>query len=306
MSPLLKAGCGLVVLVLITSAQPQTSVFDAATVKLVAEDGRGIVKTFGPNARAMSGGPGSSDPRRMVWGAAELKELFMRAWDVDNTRIVGPDWLDRPWFYRVEATMPPTTTKAQFQMMLQNLLIERLHLRMHHETRQYPGYELIVAPGGPKLTPAADHSDWPPLNAGAVDSKGCPILRNGRHEFAAVSHTGAVCLTYESVSMGDFSQSGNLNGYARLPDGSQGHIVDKTGLTGIYDFKLVFDGSLGSHPASVGARAGEAPTQDDVGSGLPTIFTALERQLGLRLRKANSIPLDTIVIEDGNPLPVGD
>ena len=104
--------------------------------------------------------------------------------------------------------------------------------------------------------------------------------------------------------MKDFSRSASLLGSARLPDGSVGHIVDETGLTGNYDFTLIFDGSTGALRATVGARAGEAPELSDVGSGLPTVFTALERQLGLRLRRVNTIPLDTIVIGAGSPVPL--
>lgn len=252
----------------------------------------------------MRGGPGTTDPGRFIWGAVTLKQLLIRAWEIDSARLVGPDWLDRQTLYRLEATMPASATRAQFEKMLQNLLTERFQLKLRHETRMYPGYDLVVAPGGPKLTLAVDHSDWPPLSAGAVDSKGCPILRNGRHEFTAISRSGAVCITYEGVSLDEFSKSASLLGYVHLPDGSIGHIVDKTGLKGNYDFKLIFDGATGAHAPIVGARVGEAPTQDEVGSGLPNIFTATERQLGLRLQKVNAIALDTLVIEGGNPIPL--
>jgi uncharacterized protein (TIGR03435 family) len=53
--------------------------------------------------------------------------------------------------YTIVATMPPETTKEQFQKMLQNLLVERFHLVFHHETRNFPGYELVVDKGGPKF-----------------------------------------------------------------------------------------------------------------------------------------------------------
>jgi uncharacterized protein (TIGR03435 family) len=130
-------------------------------------------------------------------------------------------------------------------------------------------------------------------------------LRDGTRQFGALSRSGAVCISYQDMSMTEFSRSDYLIGAARMPDGSQGHIVDETGLTGNYDFKLNFDGAAGSRRAViVGSRAGEAPSQDEVGSGLPDVFTAMERQLGLKLRKVNAIPLDTIVIEDGNPVPL--
>jgi uncharacterized protein (TIGR03435 family) len=50
--------------------------------------------------------------------------------------------------------MPRDTTKAQFQEMLRNLLVERFHLVVHHETRTFPGYELVVDKGGLKLKEA--------------------------------------------------------------------------------------------------------------------------------------------------------
>src|SRR3569833_1419346 len=199
--------------------------------------------------------------------------------------------------------MPSDTTMAQFQIMLQNVLIERFHLKIHRETRPYPGYKLVVASSGPKLKPAASHTSWPPLSAGAVDSQGCPILREGRHEFTAIATSGAVCISYEDVTKAELSRSVNLLVYARLPDGSQGHIIDETGLVEHYDFKLRFDGSTDSRATVIGARAGEAVNRDEVGSGLPNIFTALERQLGLRLQKVNAIPMETIVVDSGTAVP---
>jgi uncharacterized protein (TIGR03435 family) len=99
--------------------------------------------------------------------------------------------------------------------------------------------------------------------------------------------------------MTDFSQDFNLLGSARLPDGSRGHIIDETGLSEHYDFKLRFDGSTNTRPPVIG----EAVTRDEVGSGLPGIISALEKQLGLRLQKAAAIPMDTIVADAGNPVP---
>ena len=59
--------------------------------------------------------------------------------------------------------MPPETTAARFQLMMQNLLLERFHLEMHREKRNFPGYELVVAEGGPKLreTKAAGEASPP-------------------------------------------------------------------------------------------------------------------------------------------------
>ncbi len=80
--------------------------------------------------------------------------------------------------------------------------------------------------------------------------------------------------------------------------------MDKTGLTGKYDFTLKFD------PRSFGANVVVGPqmqsdrtTASDPGSGLPDIFRAVERQLGLKLVRAKGFPLDTIVIDQMEKVP---
>ena len=64
--------------------------------------------------------------------------------------------------YDITATMPSETTRQEFQLMLQNLLVERFQIRFHHETRTYPGYELVVAPGGTKLKESVNPGDAGP------------------------------------------------------------------------------------------------------------------------------------------------
>ena len=78
----------------------------------------------------------------------------MRAYDVEIDQIIGPSWIMEnmgPNLYQIDATMSAGTTKAQFEFMMQNLLMERFHLEVHRETRSFPGYELVVARAGPKL-----------------------------------------------------------------------------------------------------------------------------------------------------------
>ena len=80
--------------------------------------------------------------------------LLMRAYDVELDRIIGPSWIMEnmgPNLYQVDATMPPDTTKARYQLMMQQLLQERFHLEIHREKRNFPGYELVIAEGGPRL-----------------------------------------------------------------------------------------------------------------------------------------------------------
>jgi uncharacterized protein (TIGR03435 family) len=78
----------------------------------------------------------------------------MKAFGVNFDQIAGPPWMmEAPGgdSYAITATMPPDTTSENFQLMLQSLLVERFQMKFHHENRNFPGYELIVAPGGPNL-----------------------------------------------------------------------------------------------------------------------------------------------------------
>jgi uncharacterized protein (TIGR03435 family) len=110
-----------------------------------------------PNGRGggglTSGGPGTSDPGHYIDPVDTMVGLLMRAYGMDSAQIIGPASLRQVGgpFYEVTATMPVDTTRAQFQTMLRNLLAERFHLVVHHESRTFPGYELVVDKGGPKL-----------------------------------------------------------------------------------------------------------------------------------------------------------
>ncbi len=110
----------------------------------------------------MKGGPGTSDPGRISYNYF-LKSILMKAWDLPADQLAGPAWLsDTSDYYAITATLPAGTSREQFQKMLQNLLIERFQIKLHHETRNFPGYELVVAPGGPKLKETTQDPDLAP------------------------------------------------------------------------------------------------------------------------------------------------
>src|SRR4051794_16095718 len=126
--------------------------FEVASVKPAAPpvpDGRGRILMAGP-----SGGPGSKDPGRIRYPFMSLKQLLTTAYDVKAYQITGPSTLDTERF-EINATMPPDTTKEQFQVMLQNLLKERFKLAIHRETKELPMYSLVVAKSGLKMKESA-------------------------------------------------------------------------------------------------------------------------------------------------------
>jgi len=258
----------------------------------------------------MRGGPGTGDPGRITFPRATLSTLLARAYDVLPEQISGPAWLDdsSTYVYRIDATLPPNTTREQSLLMLRNLLAERFHLRLHHETRTRPAYELVVAAGGPKL------KEWTPLtNAPAgkgkptVDGNGFLRLPPGA-PVGFIMGPGSIRMSYrQTMAMFCHGLGTDINISKGVPLGSpQPRVIDKTGLTGIYEFTLEFAGSIRSLGENLSAPAdGEpgAPLASDPDQAAPDIFAAIEKQLGLKLVKVRDAPVDILVVDSADKVP---
>lgn len=270
----------------------QRAAFEAASIK--------VVKLSTHPAFGNRGGPGTSDPGRIHLCCVGMYSLLMRAYDVELDQIAAPSWvMDNMGgnLYEVDATMPPGTTKAQFQAMMRALLAERFHVEVHRETRLFPGYELVVVKGGPKfkastLGPNAAAESALPPGPQMLTSLGRGMVRVQVQQKAIadlVKEMGRLITDSMGGDPGDFSTP-------------KPRVVDKTGLTGIYDFKLEFscEGCAGlSANLPVGARSPEAADP----AALPNIFGALEKQLGLKLVKIKEIPLEIIVVDHADKIP---
>jgi uncharacterized protein (TIGR03435 family) len=271
------------------------------------------VKPAGPfvpgEMGGMRGGPGTGDPGRITSARATLSDLLARAYDVWLDQISGPAWLnDRSAYaYRIDATLAPNTIMEQFRLMLQNLLAERFHLRLHHETKTRPGYELVVASGGPKL------KEWDPATSAAagkfgVDGNGFPRLPAGSSVGFVISKSGGMApirmAHRETMAMFCRGLGGNINMSNGTPIGSpQARVVDKTGLSGTYEFTLEFAGSMGMMPSAPAGSEPGTPLASDPTEGAPDIFTAVEKQLGLKLVKVKDIPVDILIVENADKVP---
>ena len=286
--------------------------FDAASVKACEPLSR---CTFG-----LKGGPGSTDPGRIQFGRTTMLDLLTAAYGVELDQISGPPWIRDfmgPNIYEVIAMMPPGTTKEQYRLMLQSLLAERFHLAVHHETKDFPGYELVVAPGGIKMTPAPTTPEEAipveQMKPMEVDKNGFPARRPGSPGSTIIG--GGMMRSTNRLDMTEFARYlGPMINHSTGVDNMNSmrpRVVDKTGLTGKFDFQLEFSGLMVLPAAAAnlpifagrGRGDGSATASDPVGSGGPTIFTALEKQLGLRLVKTKSVPLDVVVIDRVDKAP---
>jgi uncharacterized protein (TIGR03435 family) len=189
-----------------------------------------------------------------------VKYLLSMAYKIDPSRISGgPKWLDTDHF-DVEAKCDVPPPDKDLLLMLQSLLADRFQLKLHNETKVASGYALVIARSGPKLRPA-EHRDCP---ADGKPAAGCTGVR-----FAGRG------LTAEYASM---------PGFVRALAGMLGSsVVDETGLSGAYDFKLEWIRDA--------AEAGGAPA-----TSLDWIFSALPQQLGLRL-EARKTPTEMLIID---------
>jgi bla regulator protein BlaR1 len=188
---------------------------------------------------------------------------------MDDDLILGlPGWT-RSERYDIQAKVDnddvakwKALSLPQKRLALQLLLVTRFNLQFHHETRERPTYSLVVAKNGPKLR-KAQHIETNPSGTDSPDGKG------DRDESTVTP--GKIVLKGSSLSL-----LANL----LSSQGLSHTVVDKTGLTEIYDITLRW-------------------SPDDVGSSdasLPSLFTALQEQLGLKL-DYNKNPIDVIVID---------
>ncbi len=232
------------------------------------------------SVRGSEGGPGSKDPTHFRFQAATLDDLIAIGYHVNYFQISSKAALDRDRF-DVEVKVPEHATRDEYRQMMRNLLQERFHLRAHVESREFAGYELVVAKTGLKMKEHATGVDPPPQNTRRpAGDDGFPDLPAGRPGLISrYTMSGGFQLVrsrgqQESISV--IAQS------LRAPDDAP--IVDKTGLTGKYDFTLEYTTDVPG-----GAHDGEAPVA-------PGLFTALQQQLGLQLI-ARKLPFDVVVVE---------
>jgi uncharacterized protein (TIGR03435 family) len=191
---------------------------------------------------------------RVTISTLTLRSLILAAYNVKVYQISGgPSWAgEAATAFDIEARANGTPTVDQARVMLQSLLADRFQLKLRRETKDLPVYDLVIAKNGPKMKESAADTQ------GSQSMRGTPA-RPRR-------------MTYTKMTMERFV-SGLVNDAGRP-------VIDKTGLTGNYDFTLEYtpDG-----------------TPADAANG-PSIFTALEEQLGLKLEPSKA-PTEILVID---------
>jgi uncharacterized protein (TIGR03435 family) len=210
-----------------------------------------------------------------------LRNIIRNAWNITNDQIVGgPDWIDSERFdITAKASRPFSQDEARG--MLKALLAERFGLVTRHETRELPVYVLVLARKDGALGPQMKKSelDCAALFASVTAGGKMPDrLPNGNLPCGISVRPGQGLVVASPASMEQLTRN-LVGGVGRI-------VVDKTGLQGYYDFTLNFA------PESVpGAPA--APAADVTA---PSLFTAMQEQLGLKLEPGRE-PIQVLVID---------
>jgi len=235
--------------------------------------------------------------------------MIIRAFQLppgQGDRVAGmPDWATRERF-DIRAVMPEGATEQDVPEMLKTLLAERFGLRAHIEQRPYPVFELIVGPAGPKFSEVeAVDERQKDFNGDPGKTASDTITSSG--DFRTITRFEPDGLRFITVTGKTRYSYTVVEGNARQLDAEritmqefkdllsvERPVVDKTGLTGKYDFVLEWTPDVGADARAQGF--GDGITSPAPAPGGPTIFTALQEQLGLRL-ESQKAPVQIIMID---------
>jgi uncharacterized protein (TIGR03435 family) len=150
---------------------------------------------------------------RLVTADTSLVDLMMFAYGVHSLQIVdGPEWLRTKKFdVVVQPSLPGRPSSAQMRSIIQELLADRFKLAFQHAQRELPVYRIVMAKGGPKLT---------------------PTTKEERGTNTAAIGFGEGMMAVNNATLGEFASL--MQRYVRLDR----PIMDHTGIAGRYDFKL--------------------------------------------------------------------
>jgi uncharacterized protein (TIGR03435 family) len=281
----LGAGITAFVCALAFAQVPASLTFEVASVKPSAPGWEKGGVYFGPPR----GGPGTSDPEQITWSYATLRSLLMTAYDVKAYQVTGPAWLDTER-YDIVVKVPAGGSNADVNVMWQNVLAQRFGVKLHHEPKEFQVEELVVAKGGPKLKKTAEDLTVPPPGSPKRGQNG-ELLSPGVVStiFPGPSPRAHTIARAQPISQLTQMMTNQL----RRP------VLDKSGLTGKYDFTLDFTLDLS------GVALPPPPTDQPADSATepePDLAAAVQQQLGLRL-VASKATLDVVVVDKAEKVP---
>lgn len=243
-----------------TMAFAQAPSFEVATVRLSPP----------PSGNLININLGRFADNKLTFSNASLGDCIKFAYAiVSDAQLVAPDWVkSQDPHYDIVAQVPPGATREQVQSMLQTLLAERFKLALHHEQREVPHLELVIAKNGPKIKPSA------------------PNARQGGTTFGGRINAPQISMATLTMLLSRFERQA---------------ILDATGLKGNYEVQLEWT------PESIRNLPPRPDGQPVMFNGepadaRPSLATAIQEQLGLRLESRKS-PIDVLVVDRAEKTP---
>ncbi len=238
----------LMISAVVISCQAQSPAFEAATIKMGGPvEANGLINI---NTGKILNGV-------VTLANATLSDCLKFAYSLTtDSQIAGPEWInDKQVRFEVTGKAAAETPDSQLHLMLQGLLTERFRIALHTEQRDMTHYELVVGKNGPKLK---ESTVTPGEATGTARLDGIRSNRMPMNRLAAL-----------------------LSRMTRMP------VLDKTGLTGFYQFDLRFANAVSPE---------ENPER-------PSVFTAVQEQLGLKLESRKG-PVEVLVIDHAEKVPI--
>jgi uncharacterized protein (TIGR03435 family) len=204
------------------------------------------------------------------YGSVTLRACIATAYDVQESRVSGPAWLDSER-YDISAKTGESATTAQLHLMLQSLLADRFKVTLHHDKKDLPVLALVVGKQGSKLPPATGEEP-----GGAASIK---------------VDVKAGVLVFQKTSMESLAQYLSKFPAAGRP------VVDRTELKGVYDFKVnILD--------SAAESTDDRQRVDNIKSSLRdgTVILSQIGALGLKLEQQHA-PVDVLVVDHAEKVP---
>jgi uncharacterized protein (TIGR03435 family) len=257
----------MIFLLALTVAIGQTTTkapeFEVASIRL-SDPNTPLFQLRTPNLNAAPG-------RNLNFANIALRELIALAYGVGPGQISGPEWLTAVGReargqnrFDIVARVPADSSKEQIPVMLQLLLSQRFKLDLHRDRKVMQAYALEVANGGPTLHESERQGD-PGCTRSLAPRPGVTL--------------GITC---HSLSAADLAREIQIHAVGWV----EGPVVDKTGISGVYDFDLGWI----TRPEA------------DAGSDGPTFFDALERQFRLKL-EARKESVEILVVDHCEKVP---
>ena len=269
-----------------------------------------------------SGGPGSTNPGMFRCSSCTLATLIAKAFDLRNYQFPGRTSLGDNTF-EVMARVPAGATEEDFLAMLQNLLKDRFGLAYHYKEKNMRGYHLVTARNGSKLKESTENAKPPAADDPIHQRQSGNAYQHGSGPGEGHTRNGLVILNGSATFRGDHQTTVDL---ARLlSDQLSLPVEDRTGLPGKYDISLSWSGNIahsgnhaegawnggGASGAGHGDHGGSGAPGGSTGSGSrqagdasgPTLFEAVQSQLGLKLVSSEQTVARIFVIDHLEQLP---